>query len=117
MANPPVGMAEKLRPLPPSVRLVDALGHADIYLLFATLRSEAESLFHSAMKHLSPSGAIWVAWPKRASKVETDISENDLRDLFLGTGLVDNKVCAIDETWSGLRFVVRRELRASWGAP
>jgi hypothetical protein len=58
-----------------------------------------------------PDGAWWVAWPKRASKVPTDMTEDVVREVALPTGLVDNKVCAIDETWSGLRLVVRRELR------
>jgi hypothetical protein len=58
-----------------------------------------------------PDGTVWIAWPKRASKVPTDITEDVLRDEFLPTGWVDNKVCAIDGTWSGLRFALRRELR------
>jgi hypothetical protein len=66
------------------------------------------------MAMMPPDGSIWIAWPKKSSGVETDITENTLRELFLPTGIVDNKVCAIDETWSGLRFVVRKENRAGW---
>ena len=55
------------------------------------------------MTHIHSDGAVWVAWPKKSSGVETDMTEDTMRELFLPTGLVDNKVCAIDETWSGLR--------------
>lgn len=58
-----------------------------------------------------PSGMIWISWPKRASKVPTDIAEDVLREVFLPTGLVDVKVCAVDHVWSGLKFMVRKELR------
>lgn len=88
---------------------------ADIYLIFADRIAEAERGFQRAMTMLAPDGAIWIAWPKKSSGVETDIVENTLRDVFLPTGMVDNKVCAIDDTWSGLRFVVRRENRMDWG--
>jgi hypothetical protein len=87
---------------------------ADIYIIFASRAAEAERGFERAVTHLPPDGAIWFAWPKKASGVETDISEDTLRELFLPTGMVDNKVCAIDETWSGLRFVVRKENRDDW---
>jgi hypothetical protein len=60
---------------------------------------------------LAPDGGLWIAWPKRASGVETDMTEDVVREVALPTGLVDNKVCAIDETWSGLRLVIRLENR------
>jgi hypothetical protein len=60
---------------------------------------------------IMPDGAIWISWPKRASGVATDLTEDVLRELVLPTGLVDVKVAAVDEVWSGLKFVVRRELR------
>lgn len=87
---------------------------ADVYIIFADRADEAERGFQRAITLLPPDGAIWIAWPKKKSGVETDIVENTLRELFLPTGMVDNKVCAIDETWSGLRFVVRKEHRAGW---
>ena len=59
----------------------------------------------------APDGLVWVCWPKRASKVPTDMTEDAVRDVLLPTGLVDVKVAAVDETWSGLKLVVRRELR------
>lgn len=87
---------------------------ADIFLIFAARAAEAERGFERAMTRIPADGSIWVAWPKQSSGVETDLDENMLRELFLPTGMVDNKVCAIDDTWSGLRFVVRRENRADW---
>ena len=61
---------------------------------------------------LKPDGTIWVSWPKKASKVETDITEDTIRELALPLGLVDIKVCAVDETWSGLKLVIRKSNRA-----
>jgi hypothetical protein len=63
------------------------------------------------MRVLAVDGGLWVAWPKRASGLPTDITEDVVREVALPTGMVDNKVCAIDDTWSGLRLVLRRELR------
>jgi hypothetical protein len=60
---------------------------------------------------MAPAAGLWIAWPKRASRVPTDMTEHVIREIALPTGLVDNKVCAIDEVWSGLRLVIRRELR------
>jgi Protein of unknown function (DUF3052) len=91
-------------------------GTSTVVVIFATEADDLERRFIEAMARLPPDGAIWCAWPKRASRVPTDITENLLRDLFLPTGMVDNKVAAIDDVWSGLRFVVRKELRATWNA-
>jgi hypothetical protein len=63
------------------------------------------------MKEIAQAGMIWVSWPKRSSKVATDITEDVVREVALPLGLVDVKVCAVDETWSGLKLVIRRELR------
>lgn len=73
----------------------------------ATLAAHLESLRHQ----ISPAGQIWVSWPKKASKMPTDITEDTIREICLPLGLVDTKVCAIDETWSGLKLVIRKELR------
>lgn len=83
----------------------------DVAVCFATKSGELRSKVERARSALPPDGAIWTAWPKKASKVPTDITEDVLRELFLPIGLVDIKVCAIDETWSGLKFVTRKELR------
>lgn len=87
---------------------------SDLYLIFADRSDEAQRGFERAVTHLPPEGAIWFAWPKKSSDRDSDLTEDTLRDLFLPTGMVDNKVAAIDETWSGLRFVVRKENRADW---
>jgi hypothetical protein len=86
----------------------------NVIVIFATEGADLDRRFLSAMRKLPPDGAIWCAWPKKVAKVPTDITEDLLRELFLPTGMVDNKVCAIDDIWSGLRFVVRKELRNTW---
>ena len=79
----------------------------DVILAFAPDLRALRRRFGPLRDRLAAAGGLWVAWPKRASGVPTDLDENVVRDLGLAAGLVDNKVCAIDETWSGLRFVVR----------
>jgi len=85
-------------------------GSFDVIVLFAgTSGALSERRLAAAVAALEPRGGLWIAWPKRSSGVETDVDERLVRERGLATGLVDNKVCAIDETWSGLRFVRRRE--------
>lgn len=104
----PDGFAALLAPLPPGVTVrTSTRGTADVLVLFATSEADLRRRFPAAQRALDPSGGLWVAWPKRASGVPTDLTENVVRDLALAAGLVDNKVCAIDGTWSGLRLVVR----------
>jgi hypothetical protein len=83
----------------------------DVIVAFVTWRAELESELDLFRARMAPACGLWIAWPKRASKVPTDMTENVIREIALPTGLVDNKVCAIDQTWSGLRLVIRRELR------
>jgi hypothetical protein len=83
----------------------------ELVLCFTTSRSELERRLAALRRAIEPDGMLWVAWPKRASGVRTDMTEDVVRDVALPTGLVDTKVCAIDDVWSGLRLVVRRELR------
>ena len=78
---------------------------------FFTARSKLRREWPTLTKAAAPTGAVWVAWPKRSSGVATDITEDTLREDLLPSGWVDTKVCAIDETWSGLRFNLRKELR------
>lgn len=99
--------------LPPTVRVRQrATGRADVVITFCTMLSTFEHQLPATGTMIFPSGALWVAWPKGSSGVPTDISDHELRAVALPTGLVDNKVCAIDSTWTALRFVWRRELRA-----
>jgi hypothetical protein len=83
----------------------------DVIVVFITRRAELERQLGSLRSLMSPAAGLWVAWPKKASRVATDMTEDVVRDVALPTGLVDNKVCAIDETWSGLRLVIRLEHR------
>jgi hypothetical protein len=86
-------------------------GSADIVLCFVTARRDLQRRAGRLREAIAPDGSAWVCWPKRASKVPTDMTEDVVRDVLLPTGLVDVKVAAVDETWSGLKLVVRRELR------
>jgi len=86
-------------------------GHADLVMCFVTRRRELERRAARLREAITPDGMVWVCWPKKASKVETDVTEDVVREILLPTGLVDNKVAAVDETWSGLKLVVRVELR------
>ncbi len=100
--------------LPPGVRVRRRVqGAADVVVAFFTERRDLERRMGALGKMVFPSGGLWVAWPKRSSGVPTTVDEDVVRELALPLGLVDNKVCAIDETWSGLRVVWRREHRGT----
>lgn len=79
--------------------------------VFVTERSVLEARLKSLRQQIAPDGQVWVSWPKQASGVATDITEDTIRDLALPLGFVDTKVCAVDEVWSGLKLVIRKELR------
>jgi len=82
-------------------------------MVHAYVRS-LDDLRRGIAKHrraIAPDGSIWISWPKKASKIQTDITEDRIREVILPIGLVDIKVCAVDETWSGLKLVIRKELR------
>ena len=106
--NPPDGFDELLGSLPDGVAVrARARGPLDVIVCFVTERRELERRLPTLRAALDPAGGLWFAWPKRASGVPTDVTEDVLREVALANGLVDNKVCAIDETWSGLRLVIR----------
>ena len=108
----PEGFDATLGELPEHVTVrTAARGTADVIVLFTTQRSRLEARIDTLGASIFPDGAVWVAWPKKASKVPTDMTEDVVREVCLPRGLVDNKVCAIDETWSGLRVVHRVERR------
>ena len=90
-----------------SVEPLGKKGSYDNIIAFVKERAELERSFPLAARRLDPAGGLWIAWPKKASGVKTDVTEDVVRDVALAAGLVDNKVCAIDETWSGLRCVIR----------
>ena len=102
-----------LAPLPASVAFTStATSSTNLVHVFATKRNSLTRLLPTLRKKLSPEAAIWVSWPKKSSKVATDITEDTIRDVALPLGLVDIKVCAVTEVWSGLKLVVRKELRS-----
>jgi hypothetical protein len=101
LAGAPEGFARSIGVVP------RRSGEADVIVLFSRSEAALARDFPRARKWLHAAGGLWVAWPKKSSGVATDLDENRVRDLGLSQGLVDNKVCAIDDTWSGLRFVVR----------
>jgi len=101
-----------LAPLPAGTSRVDAPAEADVVLCFVTTRAELDAQLAELAAAIHPDRLLWIAWPKRASKVPTDMTEDVIRDIALPLGLVDTKVAAIDATWSGLRLVWRRERRA-----
>jgi len=85
----------------------------DVLIVFARSYAEFKTEFEVHRRSISEDGMIWVAWPKKASGMQTDLTENVIRDSVLQTSLVDVKVCAIDEIWSGLKLVVRKEYRTT----
>lgn len=86
-------------------------GTFDVLHIFTKARAALEDNAKAMLKAIKRDGMVWISWPKKASKVATDITEDVLREVLLPTGLVDIKVCAVDEIWSGLKFVIRKELR------
>lgn len=119
------GMRLFIADMPASVReeaQVDDLGlevltapctGIDAAHVFVTERAILDRELNALRQLIAPSGFIWVSWPKKAAKVDTDISEDTIREVALPLGLVDVKVCAVDATWSGLKLMIRKELRTN----
>jgi hypothetical protein len=108
----PAGFVESLKPLPPGVRWkTQARGPLDLVVAFFTERADVVRRWPALTTAVGPTGTVWVAWPKKSSGLATDLTEDVFREDLLPTGWVDTKVCAIDKTWSALRFVLRKELR------
>jgi len=117
------GMRVWFEGMPDSVRAEIAAGGLQLELLsapeapidaaqiFVTERADLDAKLHNLLPFLDQAGMIWISWPKKASKVPTDFTEDVIRDICLPMGLVDIKVCAVDETWSGLKLVIRRQNR------
>jgi hypothetical protein len=110
--NPPDGYDETLGELPPDIAITESLkGPLDFVQCFVREKAALEAKFPVLKAALAYDGMLWISWPKKAAKVETDLNENIVREIGLANGLVDVKVCAVDETWSGLKFVYRSEDR------
>lgn len=107
----PADFAQTLGDIGEAVWQQSLLSPIDVVIAFHTMRAELLKEWPKLTAAVQPAGGVWVAWPKRTSGVATDVTEDGLRAHLLKTGWVDNKVSTIDETWSGLRFVMRKELR------
>jgi alkylation response protein AidB-like acyl-CoA dehydrogenase len=105
----PADFESTLGTLPENVRFEkDARGRPNVILLFAKSRADLERRFPAASRALAEKGGLWIIWPKKASGVSTDLSEKDVRAFGLSASFVDYKICAVDQTWSGLLFARRR---------
>lgn len=105
LVNDPAGFVDLLVGVPDDVATDLA---ADVIVFFSSVAAEVKRQVPRLRRRLAPGGGLWVAWPKKTSGVETDVTFEVVQPAGLGTGLVDNKVCAIDTIWTGLRFVFRR---------
>ena len=111
-AGAPKDYPSLIAPIPAGVSISAGLSPAtDIVHVFSTRRADLERFLISCRSKLRPDAMIWVSWPKRTAKVPTDITEDVIREVALPLGLVDVKVCAVTDVWSGLKLVVRKELR------
>lgn len=105
----PADLPSWLAPLPASVRLVrSGRARVECMLLFVTARSELARGIRQTLERIADGGMCWICWPKKTSGLATDVTENVLREVVLPTGWVDVKVCAVSDTWSGLKFLRRR---------
>jgi len=110
--NAPADYLGWLSPLPDGALVSSRVkGSVEIVHLFVTKRSDLDRQLGDTLERIAPDGMVWVSWPKKAAKVATDITEDTVRDVALPLGLVDIKVCAVSEVWSGLKLVIRKELR------
>jgi hypothetical protein len=115
LVNPPQEFERELAPLPNDVSIsIGVLSkQLDLIILFADSQKLLKREFPKLARKLVENGMLWIAWPKKASGVVTDLSENTIRDIGLDAGLVDVKVCAVNDVWSGLKFVYRLKDRKS----
>ncbi len=110
--NPPPHYQDLLADLPHPVKLLKRSGKSlDMVHLFTASRTELEKSLKRLRHHIKDDGMIWVSWPKKSSGIKSEITEDTIREVCLPMGLVDIKVCAVDDTWSGLKLVVRKEFR------
>lgn len=112
LLEPPAGYRKLLTPLPDAVEFVPACSATtDMIHVFSTRRAELSKALRAIRKKMRADAVVWVSWPKKTARVATDMTEDAVREVALPLGLVDVKVCAIDDVWSALKLVVRKELR------
>jgi hypothetical protein len=117
LVNAPPQFEKKLEPLPQDAEMIDDPAGARVAVLFVASQADLARDFRQLAKALPEKSALWMAWPKKASGVKTDLNENLVREFGLAAGWVDYKVCAIDETWSGLCFARRAHAKVSRHKP
>jgi hypothetical protein len=114
LANAPEEYLKLVSPLPEGVKIASRMsGDTDIVHIFSVKEDHLTKALRASLAKLKQDGMIWVSWPKKSAKVPTDITEDTIRKVALPLGLVDVKVCAVDDVWSGLKLVIRKELRKS----
>src|SRR5262245_40042274 len=112
LLNAPDNYLQLVAPLPAEAEVVSQFTNdTDMVHIFSDRRAELSKSLRALRTKLKQDGMIWVSWPKKSSKVSTDITEDTVREIALSLGLVDIKVCAVDEVWSGLKLVIRKENR------
>ena len=112
LVNAPADYYEWIAPVPENINIVSRMtAGLDMVHVFSTDAAQLMKVLQQTRNRLKPDGMIWVSWPKKAAKVATDITEDTIRTIALPMGLVDIKVCAVTEVWSGLKLVIRKELR------
>ena len=115
LLNAPAGFGPELGELPAGAKISAKLAaNTGLAVLFCKDRATLEKQLPAASAKLHRDGALWISWPKKSSKLFLDLTEDGIRDVVLPTGLVDVKVCAVNDDWSGLKLMVRKELRARW---
>lgn len=113
LKNPPDDYSDLVSPLPDGVKVLSrAIEELDLAHIFTRTRKELDAEVRRMRTLIKQDGMIWVSWPKKSSKVATDVTEDVIREVALPLGLVDVKVCAVDDVWSGLKLVIRKELRS-----
>ncbi len=115
LINAPIGITDEFQPLPIGATISTTLKpNCTLAILFCPTTASLKMHIGATAQKLHADGALWISWPKKTSPLFQDLTEDLIRDVILPMGLVDVKVCAINSDWSGLKLMVRKELRASW---
>ena len=115
LIDAPSGIEDELKPLPAGATLSTRLrNETALLMLFCKDTAGLRKFLPTVSKKLAADGSLWISWPKKTSKRFVDLTEDGIRTIVLPTGLVDVKVCAVNNDWSGLKLMVRKELRANW---